>query len=417
MLYVNSLMAEQADVFSFIPWILVGVCGLALIISLIVGFVKGFRRIGFGGLKLGVACGGYLAVQLLLGDNNPIKAIALPDTLTAGVKELVYSAITAVACAIIALILLGLIALAVRPREAAVKEHRYFVGAGANEEDDLFDDDYEEDERIDPRSLAKEMLRQNKPCFFNRLLGGIFALVNTAVIFAFVVGTLLLVGNVTPLKDSYLKATYETEWIAFAFGYVQSYAVDFLIIAILTGFISNGFRSGIFNGVRSVFLKIGYLAAFAGGIYLMFSPLAAEGQPLAFLNNFVTMVATPLKETVTMLTDEIAFTAGQIVVGIAFGLVLDIVVFIIGWVLGKFVQASEESGVIGFIDGVFSAIIHIVIGVLVVAVLALILYCLQQYNVFNVGALYNENSSLISGLFTLFEEWVLPLLQQYFNLG
>jgi hypothetical protein len=248
-------------------------------------------------------------------------------------------------------------------------------------------------------------------------MGAIFGVVNAAVILAFVVGTVLLVGYVTPLKDSFLKATYETEWIAFAFTYVQSYAVDFLIIAILMGCISNGYKSGIFEGIRAVFLRIGYLLGFAGGVYLVFSPLAAEGQALAFLNNFVVMVATPLQEAVPMVPADIAVIAGKVVVGIACGLVLDIVVFIIGWLLGKFADVSAEGGVLGFIDGVLSAVIHILIGVLIVFLLGMILYCLQQYNVFAVGDLFNENSSLIKGLFALYEEWILPLLQTYFNLG
>jgi hypothetical protein len=241
--------------------------------------------------------------------------------------------------------------------------------------------------------------------------------INTAVILAFVVGTLLLVGYVTPLKDSLLKVTYETEWVANAFTYVQSYAVDFLIIAILMGCISNGYRSGIFEGVRAVFLRVGYLIAFAGGVYLAFSPWAADGQPLAFLNNFVGMVSAPLQEAMPIVPADIAVILGKVVIGIALGIVLDIVVFIIGWVLGKFADVSADGGVMGFIDGVLSAIIHIVIGALIVFLLGLVLYCLQQYNVFAVGDLFNENSTLVNGLFTLYEEWILPLLKTYFNLA
>lgn len=417
MLNVNSLMAEQMGIEGMVPWILVGVCALVLVIALIVGYVKGFRKIGFGGLRLGVACGGYLAIQLLLGENNPVKALALPDTLTPPVQSLVHSAITAVACILISLIVFGVLALIVRPAETAVSK-QYIVGGKRGVEDEEYDDDdYDDDGRFDPRSLSKEMKRQGSPCFFNRLMGAIFGVVNVAVILAFVMGTILLVGYVTPLKDSFLKATYETEWIAFAFTYVQSYAVDFLIIAILMGCISNGYNSGLFEGVRAILLRIGYLVAFAGGVYLAFSPWAAEGQPLAFLNNFVGMVSVPLQETMPIVPADIAVILGKVVVGIALGLALDIVVFIIGWILGKFADVSADGGVLGFIDGVLSAIVHIVIGALIVFLLGLVLYCLQQYNVFAVGDLFNENSSLIKGLFTLLEEWVLPLLQQYFNLG
>lgn len=420
MLNVNSLMTEQAaalGIEGMIPWILVGVCALVLVIALIVGFVKGFRRIGFGGLTLGVACGGYVAIQLLLGDANPVKAIPLPETLTVPVQGLVYSAITAVACILVALIVFGLLALIVRPAETAGNK-QYIVDGGRKAADDEFeDDDWDDDGYYDSRSLKKQIKRQDSPCFFNRLMGAIFGVVNTAVILAFVVGTILLVGYVTPFKDTFLKATYETEWIAFAFTYVQTYAIDFLIIAILMGCISNGYKSGIFEGVRAVLLRIGYLLGFAGGVYLAFSPLAAEGQALAFLNNFVVMVATPLQEAVPMVTADIAVIAGKIVVGIVCGIVLDIVVFMIGWLLGKFADVSADGGVLGFIDGILSAVIHILIGALIVFLLGMILYCLQQYNVFAVGDLFNENSSLINGLFTLYEEWILPLLQTYFNLG
>ena len=129
------------------------------------------------------------------------------------------------------------------------------------------------------------------------------------------------------------------------------------------------------------------------------------------------MVATPLQEAVPMVTADIAVIAGKIVVGIVCGIVLDIVVFMIGWLLGKFADVSADGGVLGFIDGILSAVIHILIGALIVFLLGMILYCLQQYNVFAVGDLFNENSSLINGLFTLYEEWILPLLQTYFNLG
>ena len=417
MLYLNSLMAEQMAIDSLIPWILVGVCGLVLVIALIVGLVKGFRRIGFGGLTLGVACAGYLTIQLLLGDANPVKAIVLPETLSAPVQGLIHSAITAVACILISLIVFGLLALAVRPAEKAVNR-QYIVGGNRKAEDEEDeDDDWDDDGYFDPRSLKKQIKRQDSPCFFNRLLGGIFGVINTAVILAFVVGTLLLIGYVTPFKDTFLKATYETEWVAFAFTYVQSYAVDFLIIAILMGAIANGYKSGIFEGVRALILRIGYLAAFVGGVYLAFSPLALEGQPLFFLNNFVVMIVTPLSEAVPIVPYDIAAVVSRAIVGVALGLVLDIVVFIIGWLLGKFADGSAEGGVMGFIYGIISAILHIAIGAVIVVVLAVALYCLQQYNVFAVGDLFNENSSLINGLFTLFEEQILPLLQTYFNLG
>ncbi len=415
MLNVNSLMTEQAGIEGMIPWILVGICALALVISLIAGYVKGFRKIGFGGLTLGVACAGYLTIQLLLGDANPIKAIVLPETLTAPVQSLVHSAITAVACILVALIVFGLLALAVRPAEESVRQ--YIIGAGmSNDDEEYEEDDWDDDGHIDPRSLREGMKIQGSPCFFNRLMGAIFGVINTAVILAFVMGTILLVGYVTPLKDSLLKVTYETEWIMSAFTYVQSYAVDFLIIAILMGCISSGYKSGIFEGVRAIFLRIGYLVAFAGGVYLVFSPLAAEGQAFAFIDNFVVLVSAPLQEAMPIVPADIAVVLGKVVVGIALGLILDIIVFIIGWVLGKFADVSADGGVIGFIDGVLSAIIHIVIGALVVFLLGLILYCLMQYNVFAVGDLFNENSSLINGLFTLYEEWVLPLLKTYFNL-
>ena len=415
MLNVHSLMTEQAGNDSLIPWILLGICAVAVVIALIVGYQKGFRRIGFGGLTVCAACGLYFVVERWLVGVNPINAIALPETLTPPVQALVHSAITAVACSIVSLIGFGVLSLLVRPSEGEMEKQVLIAPTEYGDEYD--DDDWDEDDHFDVRSLGKGMKNINQPCLFNRLLGAGANAVGVLFITALVIGTLLLAGYVTPFKDSFLKTTYETEWVIKVLGYVRSYWLDFLIIAILTGFISNGYQSGIFDGIRAVITSVGYLAAFAGGVYLAFSPWTEEGQALAFLNNFVAMVATPLQEATPLVSPEIAVVVGKVAVGIALGVVLDLVVLLISWLLGKCADVSVDGGFIGFVDGILSAVFHVAIGALIVCLLALILYCLQQYNVFAVGDLFNENTSLMKGLFTLFEEWVLPLLQSHFNLG
>ena len=122
MLNVHSLMTEQAGNDSLIPWILLGICAVAVVIALIVGYQKGFRRIGFGGLTVCAACGLYFVVERWLVGVNPINAIALPETLTPPVQALVHSAITAVACSIVSLIGFGVLSLLVRPSEGEMEK-------------------------------------------------------------------------------------------------------------------------------------------------------------------------------------------------------------------------------------------------------------------------------------------------------
>ena len=426
MMNTSSLLVLSA-IAPYLTYILVGIFAVPMLIAMIVGAKKGFRKIGWGGLIWGCIGGGYVALDLLFRKSNPIVNIAFVSKLSEGTKQFVSTATFALAACLAVLVFFGLVGLIFRPRERDVKkEYHYYAKSspyaqvakgGKYVMDSPYDEETEEDyEETAPKKRKGKIqtVKGGKPCFFNRFIGAIVAAVNAAVVVAVLLGLALVVLNATALKDGILKPVYENKTIATVFPYVLKYELDILFIGIIALYVRRGYKVGIASGIRSLLVPILKFGAIVGGLYLPFSPLAAEGKVLSFIgagSNFVgEFLGKYIPATVAA---SVTAIVGKLVFGIILVLVMLLIVFIIGWLLDRVIDGAEKNGFVAFLDGSIATVLYLLIGALVCVLLAAILYLVEYLGFFASSKLFTAESPLMNGAFNVCEEFLKPYLQKF----
>ena len=198
------------------------------------------------------------------------------------------------------------------------------------------------------------------------------------------------------------------------FPYVLKYELDILLIGIIALYVRRGYKVGIASGIRSILVPILKFGAIVGGLYLPFSPLAAEGKLLSFIgvgsDYFANLLAKFIPASVAA---SVTAIVGKLVFGIILVLVMLIVVFIIGWLLDRVIDGAEKNGFVAFLDGSIATVLYLIIGALVCVILAAILYLVEYLGLFASSKLFTADSPLMNGAFSVCEEYLKPFLQKF----
>ncbi|MBQ9729857.1 MAG: hypothetical protein IJV80_03495, partial [Clostridia bacterium] len=297
-----------------LQWFLVAV-GVVSIIPFIVGFVKGFRKISWGCVIWGLcAVGFYFANKLLLGLEPVQTALdAYSELLGPLTRTFWFNVILAVAVILVVMIVVGIFALIFRPHKK--KPLNEFKQAKADEKERKKCLDLDEDE------ILKRNDRKGKPCFLNRLVGGIVAVVNFLVVLIAILAVAIVIAYATPYREVIHYVIFRSTIMYAIAEYVQTYAWDLLIIGFAVAMAYVGYRKGFACGLYSVLSKFGYVVMVVVAFYLPFSPIVLEG-PLKFLSGIANLI---YGFTVGTLLESIGPTLGLIVVGILLCIILCVV--------------------------------------------------------------------------------------------
>lgn len=386
--------------FGFAEWSVVGVLSVVALIAFICGAKKGFSNLKLRPASWAFGCAVFLLLEKSLRDSGLADALSFMEN--SALISFIVSLISLTIALVARWIVFGIISVSIRcSKKRKLKLAEEIERREKETGEEILPD---ENEVYRPLPINGKI----KPGPLNRLFGGIFAMVNTLLILFTALALVFLILSVTPMYAK-LGVVY-TGSFADVWGFMHTYALDVLLIAIACAIVIKGYRDGILIGVRRLGIWLLKIAAVVGGFYLPFSPLAADGAAFGFLTVGAQKVAAliPLPTIIPIVVTEA-------VCKVVFGLVLAVAMFglsiLIGWLLDKLIEVVDKSPVLWRIDGFIGAIVYIAIAALVLGLMIAVLYVLEFYGVFAASQLFTESSPLLSGAFGVCDTLLRPLLE------
>ena len=107
---------EAFNLLQELPMLIGMAAAVLLLIAFFIGFAKGFRKVGWGGIVWVAASGVYFLLERSFGEENPLNPIfatVITDNATAA---FLASFVCAMGCILLALLLQGVCSLLFRPR-------------------------------------------------------------------------------------------------------------------------------------------------------------------------------------------------------------------------------------------------------------------------------------------------------------
>lgn len=383
------------------------ILGIAIIIALIpfgVGFKKGFRKMSWAGWIWGGTAVAVYFLRGLLWDLEFVQNFLGGLPLGEKTKAFFFTLVLTIVIILVVMIIVGIFGAIVRPhKKKAPTEYQKAVSA---EKERVACLDLDEDE-----ILARKR-RKEKPCFINRLFGGIFNLVNFAVILAAIAAVAAIILNVTPLKDGALKPVFEHEIFKLVWQYVSVYTWDFLLIGFVLAMAYSGYKVGVACGLYSLIKPLGFIALIVVSFWLPFTNWAVEG-PLSFLMNFSKAIASIIP---AMVPANIALIIGAVGVGLVLAVILCVVWGLLLLAFKALINKSLRRPFWTFIDGIIGVVIRLIIGVLIAAVIITLLYVIQYLGV-DMSAFISAESPILGGAFEMLEAYLKPILDKLMAMG
>lgn len=399
---IYSLLAVPAWLTENAKTIAIAAAAVILLIAFVVGFVKGFSRIGWGALAWAGACAMFFFAEKKFHGVNPILKIGAVSKLDAGVQSFISTLSIALASVLIMLAVCGIFSLIFRPKW---RKRRTFSEDYDDEEDEE-DLDLDEDEE---RRMNAARYGGPKIGGLNRFFGAVVAVLNAALVVAAIGCLALVVIDITPLRNGALKAVYENAVMEKIWGFMHAHTLDFLFLGIIAGIAYGNYRMGIVGGFRAVLLTFGYIAAIIVAFWLPFSRIAAEKSWLAFIGKgsdfFLKLIGGAMSE-------KVAGIVSKALCGAVIAVVLCIAVAIVGWILKFVSKAMSRFAVLRFVDGTLCTVVMLALGVLICGLIGALLYVLEYFGVFKASALFDSASSFTKGMYDVFEVYLKPFLEK-----
>lgn len=382
-----------------LPTVVGAVCAVLLAIALLVGLVKGWRRVSWSGLVWLVAGAAFIFVEPKLAASMNQNGGYTGTLLCAGI------------CIVGALLLYGVCSLLFRPHYKWVKKNadRFTMDDNGIDYDEEIED-YDDYEDYEDRKLLVQKGGRT-PSLLGRLFGGVFCALNTATVLAAFLAVALLVIGGTALGTTTFAPLFANETVATVYEYVKIYALDVLVIGIVVITACKGYRSGLVRTLRSVVLGVGMAAAVGVSFWLPFSKFAAaESSP--FLYGGVVKCANALAGL--GVPENIAPIAGKVLAGALLCVVAVLLVKLIGWVLLKLAEAIDSVAFFRTIDGCVCCLLYIVIGVAICAALWAAIFVLGEFEIFfRTTDLFTPESPLSNALYSLCAQFIRPFLEGF----
>lgn len=396
----NSILAWNIKQYvKYVPNALLVLGAGLLIIAFLVGFVKGGRKVKWGGLVWLATGVVFLIVNEIVGDTNPLASI-MPSKYDKRVVAFVWDLTIALLCIIAVLLLYGLLTLLFRPRvekeRGDNREKEGLEALGFKYDDNNDYQDYQQYQNFLQyrQKQASIVKKKRKPSFFNRLFGAIICAVNTAMVLAVFYSAFYLIIDATALKAGFFEGIYQTAYVEKILPYIYRYALDMAIIGVILACTLKGKSMGVIEAIRTVLVKIGSPVATVVGCYLPFSPFV---QSSFYLNAVVTRCTGLFTSLGT--SEKVAYYGGKVLTCVLIIIALVICFWILNFLLKKLSSGVKKVLPFKAIDNALSCLVFMALGVILVSFIWCVLYTFSYYGIVNTHEVLLRDSGLSKGLF------------------
>jgi len=406
-----SLLAMDFSQFGPVEWGIFGGVILLVLIAFIVGCKKGFSNMSLRPISWAAACAAFVLLDLNL---HQVGVDLFGGMFPAETDPVVIDLLASTLWALAAVLARGIVFGSIAGLIACSKKKKLKKAAGVD-----YREKYTGEEVLPNENKAYKTTAINgkiKPGPLNRLFGGIFAILNTAVVVAILASITFIVLNMTPVAENMSDFFHEDGSMFFLWNFVHTHFIDFLLIALFCVIVAKGWRDGVLNALRTVVCALLKIAVIIGAFYLPFSPVAMEGEAFEFLHTGAVNLANLIP-----LTETVGLDVMVVVMKIAFGIVLAIVgsllVKLIKWLLGKLLGVVDNVSVLWFLDGVLGAIVYAVLALAVIFLLALVLYSVDYLFIEPIGEpmlngfLFSKDSLILGNFYKMFNVTATPTLE------
>ena len=383
-------------------YILIGAGALILFIALCCGIAKGFYRTSRRWIKFLAVLASFFFAYRKFADKIPLENIPYIKTLGAAIQSAILAFALFLAAVIAVNIVFGTIDAIVKA--SAIKKLESGV---------LLSKKSDATER---KKEQKKIDKRLKPNAFSRLSGGVACVLNVSVFIAFILALAIFACSYVPsLYENHLSSVYSSSFIKTIFPYLQAYALDSVAILFILSVSYCGYRAGALNGIRSIFMTFGLLAAIGFGFFLPFSPWVQTKAFLTPLN-----VVTGWFEKLFLNLPAAVVSRAPLFAKLATGLCLTLIFILVFVLLNAIIKAVtrtiRRAAFIRVVDGCICFLITFVLAVAAVAAVAAVMFSLDYLDVFKgkfvFSSLFNENAPLNSAMKSLFDEYLIPYLEQ-----
>ena len=377
---------------------LYGVIAISVValIAFIVGFVKGFRRVSWGGFFLLTAT---VAAVIVL-KKVPFGGAYTGDQ--AKTMNFVWALAMIGASVIGSLLVYGILSGILRPKMKWSKKKKIEVDEYGFEYE--IDDDCDDPEDI--RHHGKTLVKQGygKPNIVTRIFGGLFAAINVALVIALVYAIGLLLVDATGLRNGGLGHIFQVEAARTALAWTRAYALDFLSVAIIFLFTYRGWKNGFLSAIRSFFVTVGAVALVAFSFIIPFHGTLSS---MYFFNSLINRCTAMCASF-----GQLSGVVGKVTAGMFIAMFSVLCVVLINVLLGILCR-KLETGFARVVDGALGCIIGIVIGVLITVAIWAVLFVLNYFGIFYVKEIFESNAVVSKAFFEAVEVYVKPFVDKY----
>lgn len=376
-------------------------CVVLAIIVFMIGYSRGFTRTGWGAFIWAIVCTVWYFI--VRGNDNFIMSLSMAAIMT-----------------VAGFIIFGILSAILRRKRKVIEvPYNVFEKAeyGPSKPVDLNEmavyqgePEDEEAKKVDKTKFFEdERGFTDKPKLVNRIFGGFIAVIN---FFLVVSGLAYLAVAVLPgFTGINMEEVLSNVGLQKLYPSMQSYGVDFALIALMMGMAYGGYRAGFFRGL---FGFVRAISSFVALGFAIFFPLSGSVVATNMNGFFTNVCASFIPASATEFVPSLNSILGGIFTGICIFIISLIVLWLLCSLFKALVKQTRHSKMFKTIDSFVGAVIMVLLAVLLVAFIVLILGCVQYFGAsFNLNLIYTEDSRLISGFFSLFEESLLPILDKF----
>ncbi len=385
MISLHSILAI-ADTMKKLPTIVAIASGALMALAFIIGFLKGFRKVGWNGLIWATAGAVFLLISRSI---NPTGSVT---------RKFVYAMLIALACIAGALALYGVLAYYLRPKVRWVKDNvngdTTLAEYGLEFEPEYLD--YDGENESNPYGKRIQRTGFTPPCFAFRLLGGITCAINVGVILWALASFVLLCINATSLSQENVGLVLQEKNVQKFLEFAQLAFLEMMCVGVVILVAKKGYTNGLINSLRVIIITFGTLGLIGLCFYLPFSEYASSTETgWNFLTNFTNRCIKALDGKVPFLDKEL----GQILAGACMSCVVAVIMVGLNVVLKKCCRFVSKTGPTKLVDMVLSCVLYMAIGAAVCVAIWFVLATMDHFGLFHISEVLAPKAHLSNGLY------------------
>ena len=381
-------------------------CATILLIAFFVGFKRGFRQVGWKG----VLCLTSFELFLLLDGALKEKGLILKGMSNFGISgEAMTSLIVACVCCLLFMSVYALCWVTFRPKYKWVTTNPTYSENEFEYEDDSLE--YETGER------QRRIIWKNAgtPTVFGRYIGAIVCALNIFSIMLFVAcSLLLLLGNTSLMQNETVFAFLHQGFISQLYEYASVNGMDYIFICILLTIAHKGYENGLVASLFNFFTSMGTLLVAGVAFYLPFLPTVRENATLAGVFGIVDglVAKIPLIGSMLESNPSVGQSISNVLVGLVLFAIFSVLLSFLKNVLRKSGKAIRQNKSMRRMDGLLSAILYFILGIVVCILIWGVVYALVTLlgdkNILNMS--FMDDTKFVNAFYGLAEKFLAPLL-------